>query len=196
MNNLLEEIFVECSHIKIHTRFMEPQRVAKTICVLNSDRLELQFYRGQICDSDTSKALMTWLSHKEGHPGARRHLLLKNYPAGGNMEIIEVLKTSFQEATQPINYVVTFMESRESIDKCIDRDMGFNLENSLTGERLSLFDHHPGMYQPGVRLWRRIVTDKDEAFFKILAGERGSDIPEGFDRDFYDVSYTMHFILA
>ncbi|KAI1712875.1 hypothetical protein Ddc_12218 [Ditylenchus destructor] len=190
INNLLEKIFVECSHIQIDSRFMEPQKVAKMIGVLNSDRLELQFYAEQICDSDTSKALMAWLSHKEGHPEARRHLLLKNYPRAGIMETIEVLKKSFQEATLPVNYVVTFIECRESADKCLENNMDFDFENSLTGEQLSFFDHYPAVGR-GVRLWRRFVNDKDDAFFSLLAGECGCDIPEGFDHDFYDVNYKM-----
>ncbi|KAI1699289.1 hypothetical protein DdX_17419 [Ditylenchus destructor] len=92
INTLLEEIFVECSQIRIRSRFMEPQKVAITKGVLASDRLELQFYEEQICDSGTSKVLIAWLSHKEGQPGARRHLVLKNYPMAGNVEIIEALK--------------------------------------------------------------------------------------------------------
>ncbi|KAI1701236.1 hypothetical protein DdX_16195 [Ditylenchus destructor] len=194
INNLLEEIFVECSHIQIDSRFMEPQKVAKTMGVLNCDRLELQFYSEQICNSDTSKALMTWLNHKEGHPKARRHLLLKNYPRVGIMETIEELKRSFQAATQPVNYVVTFIECRESADKCIEKNMDFDLENSLTGEQLSFFDHYPAVGR-GLRLWRRLVTDKDDAFFALLAGECGCVIPEGFDHDFYDVNYKMYYQL-
>ncbi|KAI1695971.1 hypothetical protein DdX_19291 [Ditylenchus destructor] len=190
LNTLLQEIFVECSQIRIDSRFLEPQKVAKTKGVLASDRLELQFYEEQICDSDSSMALIACLRHKEGQPGARRHLVLKNYPMAGNAEIIEALKKSFPEATQPINYVVTFMESRESIDQSLDRNMRFNLDNTLTGERLSLFDHIPGMGR-GVRLWRRIVTDKDDAFSAMLAGERDCDVPEGFDHDFYDVKYKV-----
>ncbi|KAI1699292.1 hypothetical protein DdX_17422 [Ditylenchus destructor] len=69
--------------------------------------------------------------------------------------------------------------------------MRFNPDNSLTGERLSLFGHDAGMGR-GVRLWRRIVTDKyyfQQAFSAMMAG-RYRDIAEGFDYDFYDVKYN------
>ncbi|KAI1699291.1 hypothetical protein DdX_17421 [Ditylenchus destructor] len=75
--------------------------------------------------------------------------------------------------------------------------MRFSFNNCLTGERLSLFDHTPGVWKSGnsrcVRLWRRIVTDKDDSISAMLAGERDCDVPGGFDHDFYDVKYNSYY---
>ncbi|KAI1712657.1 hypothetical protein Ddc_12341 [Ditylenchus destructor] len=101
----------------------------------------------------------------------------------------------FKAATKPVNYVLTYIDDLLLYPTHRERFLryrGLDLENELTGERLTFIWKKVFFF----RLWRRIVTPSDSAWMSALAENKiSANTIEGFDAKFYKCekpSYLMN----
>ncbi|KAI1710682.1 hypothetical protein Ddc_13286 [Ditylenchus destructor] len=130
-----------------------------------------------------------WLHYKHEDANSRRHLILKGYPVETIFELSKILKKAFQEATAPVNYMVTLPGCTYTIH---DDDM----QNDVTGERLSHFSFlHPDSVGLRAKMtnffWRRIPIEKSPGKTSdaeyMLMFKRECEPNQDFDEKFYSV---------
>ncbi|KAI1696495.1 hypothetical protein DdX_19017 [Ditylenchus destructor] len=169
------------------------------------NRLEIRFSKLDNCTQATNNELLDWLTAKPNNEIAgneKRHLLLERYPMSNILDMIQQVRNDFEGATeiQTSDFVITFGASRESIRYCLKDDSGFSVDNTLTGERLTLFNRIPEneWNSPShvSRLWRRRVTNEteDAVKFSFLLGETKflMDDKVEFDLALYSFPYCRH----
>ncbi|KAI1710408.1 ISXO2-like transposase domain-containing protein [Ditylenchus destructor] len=214
MESLLNEVFTEPYFISFYGNCFVPKRLFQTKGVQNCDKVERVatsremsqspycMHRPPICNDvesqlygrdsfNVAECFATWLHWKHKHANSRRHLILKGYPVETIFELANILKKEFQEATAPVNYLVSLPECGYTIH---DDDM----QNDVPGERLSLFSfQHPEDHSMGLRaktlnfLWRRIPIEKSPGKTSdaeyMLMFKRECEPNEDFDEKFYSV---------
>ncbi|KAI1703954.1 hypothetical protein DdX_14569 [Ditylenchus destructor] len=182
LNNNLLDLY----SIRFACSGFSPDRFLPTTGVLNCDKVTFFCYKMSLT-SDMKVALAKWLHWKQGHKNSRRHLILECHVS---YDIFTWLKKEFVIATNPTNFVISFVQCMDYIPSLI-RDMQFCLENKETGERLTMFKY-PGEENRKMtfRMWRRIPVEDDNQKnldaeqLRMLSGQ--CEANENFDRDFYD----------
>ncbi|KAI1712661.1 DEAD/DEAH box helicase domain-containing protein [Ditylenchus destructor] len=194
---LLADTFLDAGEIVISTRnlstrnkFVPFEVLFETNAVSNCDKVRMEFPSGNdcrpiscLCSRQTTESAIKWLELKQDVPGSRRHLIICRYSRCE--ELLDMLIQEFKAATKPVNYVLTHTDC--SLHNSTDRGpflryRGLDLENELTGERLTFIWKKLYVF----RLWRRVVTPSDSTWMTALAENKNSvNTIEGFDAKFY-----------
>ncbi|KAI1701871.1 hypothetical protein DdX_15816 [Ditylenchus destructor] len=185
---LLQNVFHSPTWVKLETSYyLSNLPILHARVIPKCNRLEILFSELDDCTHDTNSALLDWLtakSNKEISGNEKRHLVLERYSRSNILDMIQQVRNDFEGATeiQMTDIVITFAGSRENPEYGFEsypweNDSLFSIDNTLTGERLTLFDHireEPWYYPSHVsRLWRRRVTNEteDAVKFSCLLGE-------------------------
>ncbi|KAI1707325.1 hypothetical protein Ddc_14878 [Ditylenchus destructor] len=185
MHYLLQNVFQKPSHISVEWLVFTASRaqsihrrhsMTKISCFPtgrpNCSRIKLQLWGREVCNDDTIRMLLDWLSNVKSmvqnpqRDTVQKHLELDCFPRWFILELVQQVKNAFNDEDWLFSdFVITFVSNEEKY-YCLEGDHKFTLNKLSTNERLSFFTHsRVSCYGSGqvYRLWcRRVVNEPEE----------------------------------
>ncbi|KAI1707328.1 hypothetical protein Ddc_14881 [Ditylenchus destructor] len=201
MHYLFQNVFQKPSYISVDGPCLEPRLKALTDGLPNWSRLKLKLYEPDICNNDTIRMILDWLSNDKcvaknlQRDTGKKHLVLQSFPRRFILNLVQQIKDAFNDETLLFSdFVITFSSSDEN-RLCLEGDHTFILNRISTNERLSFFtyNHFPGSddYSGLVyRLWcRRVVNEAEDLKMALHLQNLEKSFSLGIDfcdQQFYD----------